>query len=407
MKISMVIYGTRGDVQPMLALALELQKAGHEIILCAPPENEELVKSYDCQFMAIGTSLKEKLAEISDKQSSPQTRPSARFMKQEITNQINQLPEIIKDSDLVLAVGFVFGVAILAEYLGITYRFMAFYPGILGGSKNDPLSGRLLWRFGKGAMNIVLKGFINKKRKEFGLPPISDVWASWMGDRVIVASFPALGKVREGLDFDAVQTGYMFLPPKTGLPDAVKKFLDAGNPPVFIGFGSNPIHKPEQISQLLIETAQSVNQRFIILKGWAGLTNTEEIEDCLFVDEVPYELLFPRISVAVHHGGTGTMAAAAKAGIPQITFPFMADQFQNNAQIVKLGLGPKTCDFKKLSVYILSEAILKCILHESYKKRAHEIANMIKGINGTELTAKVVEDELMQIKQRKKSSSKK
>jgi vancomycin aglycone glucosyltransferase len=390
----MVIYGTRGDVQPMLALAIELKKAGHEIILCAPPENEELVKSYSCQFAAVGTSLKDKLAGISNKTTSPKTRPSAKFMKQEITNQIEQLPEILKGSDLVLAVGFVFGVPVVADYLNIMYRFMAFYPAILGGSKKDPLHGRILWQFGKQAMNAVLKSFINKKRKEFGLRPISDIWASWMGDRVIVASFPALGAVREGLDFKSVQTGYMFLPPKTGLTNEAVKFLDSGTSPVFIGFGSNPIQNTGQVSHMLTETTRYLNKRFIISKGWAGLKDIEGTENCLFVDEEPYELLFPGVSVIVHHGGTGTMAAAAKAGVPQVAFPFMADQFQNRSQIVKLGLGPKTCDFKKISSKVLSEAITECISNENYSIRAKEIAGMIKDINGTELTVKVIEEEL-------------
>jgi vancomycin aglycone glucosyltransferase len=394
MKISMVIYGTRGDVQPMLALAIELKKAGHEIILCAPPENEELVKSYNCPFVVVGTSLKDKLAGSSNKTTSPKTRPSAKFMKQEITNQIEQLPGVIKGSDIVLGVGYVFGVPVVADYLNIMYRFMAFYPAILGGSKNDPLHGRILWQFGKQATNAVLKSFINKKRKEFGLRPISDIWASWMGDRVIIASFPALGEVREGLDFKSVQTGYMFLPPKTGLTNEAAKFLESGTSPVFIGFGSNPIQNTEQISHMLTETIRSLNQRFIISKGWAGLKDIEGTENCLFVDEEPYELLFPEVSVVVHHGGTGTMAAAAKAGVPQVAFPFMADQFQNRSQIVKLGLGPKTCDFKKISSKVLSEAITECISNENYSIRAKEIADMIKDINGTELTVKVIEEEL-------------
>jgi vancomycin aglycone glucosyltransferase len=245
-------------------------------------------------------------------------------------------------------------------------------------------------------MNAVLKGFINETRKKFGLKPVTDVWASWMGERVIIASFPALGALREGLDFNAIQTGYMFLPPRTGLTREVTDFLNSGNPPVFIGFSSNPVHNPEKISQLLLDVADSTSQRFIILKGWAGLQTSEGNKNCLYVDEVSYELLFPKVSVVVHHGGTGTMAAAAKAGIPQIAFPFMADQFQNSAQLVKLGLGPKTCDFKKMSAVILSDAILKCILHEGYRIRAKEMANKIKGIDGLRMTYRLIEDELME-----------
>jgi vancomycin aglycone glucosyltransferase len=393
MKISMVIYGTRGDVQPMLALALGLRKGGHEVMLCAPPENEELVRSYDCPFTALGTSIKERFEINASKRKSPRTNPSAKFMKQEISNQITQLPWIIKGSDLVLAVGYVFGVPAVCESLNIPYRFVAFYPAILGGSKNAPVSGRILWWFGKQAMNLVLKRFINKKRSGIGVKPITDVWTDWMGDHVFVASFPALGEVPEGVDFKFSQTGYMFLPSKAGLKEEIKQFLESGPPPVFIGFGSNPIHSPEKLIRLLTEEAKTVTQRFIISRGWAGLKGIENTDECLIVDEVPYDLLFPRVALVVHHGGTGTMSATAKAGVPQVAFPFMADQFQNRNQIVKSSIGPYGCDFKKLSAKTLSNAIVECLSNDMYKKNAEDIAERIKGIDGVELTVQLIEKE--------------
>lgn len=394
MKISMVIFGTRGDVQPMLALALGLKKRGHEVILCAPPENAELVKGHGCPFAAVGSSIRDAIKGSSAKKRSPRTQPSCKFMRQEIAAQISQLPGIVQGSDLVLGVGYVFGVPTVAEYLQIPYRFMAFYPAILGASRDAPWFSRLLWRFGKKTVNVVLRGFINRKRMELGLTPIADVWTYWMGERVIVASDVAMGPVPQGVEFPFTQTAYMHLPPKAPLNDELETFLQEGSPPVFIGFGSNPIHNPDKISRLLMEVAQSVKQRLVISRGWAELNAMEGRKDCLFVDDVPYALLFPRVAAVVHHGGTGTIAAAARAGVPQIAFPFMADQFLNRKQIVTSGLGPRGSDFKRLTAKGLAEAIVECLSKEQYRKNAEDISRIVQGTDGVEMTVNAIEKEL-------------
>jgi vancomycin aglycone glucosyltransferase len=394
MKIAIVIYGTRGDVQPMLALALALKKRGHEVVLCAPPENAELVQGRDCPFVPVGSSVKEHFQGRSSQARAPRTQPSVQFMRQEIRTQLEQLPDILRGSTLVLGVGYVLGVPTVAEYLHIPYRFVAFYPAILGAPSDAPWRGRLLWRFGRTAVNLFLRGFLNKARRGLALEPIADVWAHWMGPRVIVASDVALGAVPEGVEFPFTQTGYLHLEPNGGLNEEIERFLRAGPAPVFIGFGSNPIHHPEKMGRLLVDVSQGVQQRFIISRGWAGLTAMEGRKDCLFVDDVPYELLFPRVAAVVHHGGTGTEAAAARAGVPQMVFPFMADQFENRKYVVQSGLGPRACDFKKLSAERLSQTISDCLSNEQYRQNAERISHIIQGTDGIVMTLRALEREL-------------
>lgn len=393
MKIAMVINGTRGDVQPMLALAKGLIEKGHELICCAPPENEELVKRYNCQFVAFGPDYKELFKKNAQMKGGATKAPSPKEMKKETENQIDLLPELLKGSDLVLGVGFVLGVHTVADILNVPYRFVIFYPILLGTNKSDPFINRVLFAFGRSVTNMVMKSFINKKRVELGLQPIVDVWSNWMGDNVIVACDKELNKAREGVLFNFTQTGYMMLPSQTGLPENVEKFLASGKPPVFIGFGSNPVSRPEKYSQTFSEVSKETNQRLIISKGWADLPENNT-SDVLYVDEMPFDLLFPRLAAIVYHGGTGTMAAAARAGIPQIAFPFMADQFENRKQIVKLGLGPKVCDFKKLSADILISSINECVTNERYRKNALEISTKLQNSNGLEMTIEIVENEL-------------
>lgn len=390
MRIAIIVFGTRGDVQPTVALALELEKSGHEIILCIPPEHEEWIKSYGCPVTPFGTNLKELIEKGSQKAGKPATRLSVKTMKAEIRLQIDKLPVIVEGSDLLIGAGLVNGIPTVAEKLKIPYRFLAFYPGIMGPPKDVPFPGRLIWGFGKWATNASIRSVINKKRKEIGLDPVSDVWTNWMGEEVILASEKALIPVSGKVDFDFTQTGYMFLPSLAPLPEKVEIFLAKGSPPVFIGFGSNPVHKPEQYVRMMAETAETTGQRLIISKGWGAIESSEDIENCLFVEEVPYDLLFPRVSMVVHHGGIGTMAAAAKAGVPQAAFPFMADQFMNRIEMIKIGISPQTASFKKLSARHLIRVITEGLTDTRYREKAVEIAGKINDHEGTELTAGVI-----------------
>jgi vancomycin aglycone glucosyltransferase len=393
MKIACVILGTRGDVQPMIALATGLHKKGHEVIICAPSENEHLARKHDCQFVAFGPEIKKDIKEKPEKQKGGVAiKISPTQGKKIIGDQINLLPGKIKGVDLVLAAGIVMGVQTAADRLKVPYRLVAFYPIILGTTKNDPLKNRLMFGFGRKMINLMMKGFINKLRANHGLPPIKDVWRHWMGDNVIVACDKQLNPARAGTAFHFTQTGFMVLPSNNPLPDKVEDFLKAGRPPVYIGFGSNPISNPEKYSQMFEQVRDATGQRLIVSRGWADLPENNS-HDILYVDDTPFELLFPGLAAVVYHGGTGTMAAIARAGIPQAAFPFMGDQFENQKQIVKLGLGPQTCDFKKMTAKEMSSAITACISNEIYKKNAVEISQRLQNLNGIELTVQLIEKE--------------
>ncbi|MEZ5071306.1 MAG: glycosyltransferase [Bacteroidales bacterium] len=189
------------------------------------------------------------------------------------------------------------------------------------------------------------------------------------------------------------QTGYMFLDAGTGLPGVVNEFIAAGPPPFFIGFGSNPIYYPEELAHMFRRIASQTGRRLIVSKGWAGLESSDQAEDILYVDDVPYELLFPKMAAVIHHGGTGTMAYAARAGVPQAAFPYMADQFTNRKRIFELGIGPKTCDFRKMDEKAIVEAINACVSTDSYRNNANYLAETIRTTEGTKQTADLIEKE--------------
>jgi vancomycin aglycone glucosyltransferase len=395
MKIACIILGTRGDVQPMIALATGLIKKGHEVIIFAPSENEQLARTYNCQFVAFGPEIKKKIKENPEKQKGGvAVKFSPSQGKKFILDQINLLPDKIKGADLLLGAGIVVGVQTAADILKVPYRLVAFYPIILGTTKDDPFKTRMMFGFGRMIMNLMMKGYINKARANYGLPPIKDIWKHWMGENVILACDKELNKAREGSAFAFTQTGFMLLPSKNDLPANVDAFLNSGKPPVYIGFGSNPITNPEKYTAMFERVRDVTGQRLIISKGWADLP-VIDTRDIIFVDEMPFDLLFPRLSAVIYHGGTGTLASIARAGIPQAAFPFMGDQFDNRKQIVKLGLGPDTCDFKKITVEAISSAITECVSNDKYRNNAEEISQRLQNINGVELTIQLIEKEFI------------
>ena len=395
MRISIFVYGTRGDVQPMLALATGLKENGHDIVFIANPENEEMVKSYNCHFVPFGPNVKEQIKENALRKRSPvkASTSAMKEFKKYVEDQLNLLPDIIKGSDLVLNAGLGMGVPTAADIMNIPYRFVIFYPMLLGPGNRGPIIDRMIEKIGILMANVLLKGLINKKRAKAGLQPIDYVAKSYAGEHVIVAADAALNSVKDGVTANYTQTGYMFLPSKNGLPENVDKFIASGTPPVFIGFGSNPVYYPQELTQLFNMVSKATQQRLIVSKGWSDLATANSSPDVLYVDDMPYELLFPGMAAVIHHGGTGTMAYAARAGVPQAAFPFMTDQFINRKQIVRLGIGPNTCDFKKMTAKTISTAITDCITNEGYKKNTIEISQKIKNADGLKLTVELIEEE--------------
>ncbi len=391
MKIASIILGTRGDVQPMVALATGLISRGHKVVILASPEHEELVTSHSVEFLPFGPEIKKKIRENPEKQKGGvAVKISPKEGKKFTIDQMSKVPELVPDADLILGTGIVMGVHTAADILKIPYRLLAYYPVILGPGTNAPAKDRMMFGFGRSVINSFSKGYMNKYRKSVGLPPISDVWTHWMGEEVIMASDPEVSPVSPGVAFPWTQTGFMLLPSEKPLPEEIESFINQGTAPVYIGFGSNPITDPEKYTRMFDEVCRTNGRRLIVSKGWAGLKGSPN-PDILFVDEVPFEKLFPHLSAIVYHGGTGTLAAAVRAGIPQAIFPFMGDQFANQKQAIHLGIAPPTCTFKKMTAATLTTAIKECLSNPEYAEKAAVLAGTLKESSGIVLTISYIE----------------
>jgi len=179
-------------------------------------------------------------------------------------------------------------------------------------------------------------------------------------------------------------TGYWFLdelnhwePPRDLL-----EFLDAGEPPVCIGFGSMVGRNPEQITKIVIDAVRESGRRALLLSGWAGIGNTELGKNIYRLDAAPHEWLYPRVAAAVHHGGAGTTAASLRAGTPTIIVPHLGDQPYWGKRVHSLGAGPQPIPRNKLSASSLAAAIRAATSNGDMKKRAEELGANIRAEDG-------------------------
>ena len=265
-KITLVTCGSRGDVQPILALAIALKSLGHEVLLAAPPENADWVRSYKCPFHPLGNSVEAVLEKVPNAHTIKPAIVFLRFVRQELQVQFSELPAIIRGAHLVLGASLAFGLHTVADSLGIPYGFIALTPQLLRSSQHPFLAIRnhslplglnyLSWQIAKALDAMYLKPLMNRERRRLGLKPIDDSWTHILGSHVMVASDPILGKVPSDVQQDYTQTGYFHLRQPDHLDKNIERFLGAGRPPVFVGFGSMPGRDQKGILPLLVEAAR-------------------------------------------------------------------------------------------------------------------------------------------------------
>jgi vancomycin aglycone glucosyltransferase len=336
------------------------------------------------------------------------TRPSAadvpRRAAELIAAQFDKLPAAVEGCDALVASGVMSAVAgarSVAELLGIRSVFVNWCPIFLPSPHHrpHPLPGRpfppdvtdnrVLNDLEAESYNALFGAALNTQRAAVGLPPVDDVRAHILGDRPWLAADPTLAPWREPADLDVVRTGAWILPDDRLLPAGLGAFLDAGPPPVYVGFGS--MRAPEDVARVAIEAIRAQGRRAIVGHGWADLTLIDHEEDCFVVGEVNQQALFRRVAAVVHHGGAGTTTTAARAGAPQVVVPQIADQPYWASRVADLGIGAAH-DGPTPTTESLSAA-LSTALEPQTRERSAAVADTIR-TDGARVAATLLIDPL-------------
>lgn len=379
MRFLLYTFGSRGDVEPLLALALELQKRGAEALVCAPPDFTELLTAAGVPMVPTGPSVRE-LVHV-----QKATHKDAPALAAElVATQFGTL-ETARTCDAIVATGLMpAGMRSVAELLEVPYRCVMFTPQVLPSPDYRPLprpgkpfpedetDNRVLWDLDAEKINVLYGPALNEHRKARGLAPVDNVRDHTFTHTPWLASDPVLGPLHAHPGYDVVQTGAWIVPDERPLAPDLEAFLDAGPPPVYVGFGS--VTAPERAAEVAVEAIRAHGRRVLIGSGWAGLTASAP--DCLVTGEVNQQALFPRVAAVVHHGGAGTTTAAARAGTPQVVIPQIVDQPYWAGRVADLGIGVAHPD-PTPTVHSLTEA-LRLVLTPETRTRAIAVAGAIR-----------------------------
>ncbi|GAC1613606.1 MAG: glycosyltransferase [Gemmatimonadaceae bacterium] len=346
MRVLLSTIGSRGDVQPLLALAVRLMELGEEARVCAPPDFRDWVEGFGIPFVPLGPEVRSTAKSL--------TRPTAEQIRQmmdgTVATQFEVIPVAARGCDVIVA-GNALNIAArsVAEQMGIRYVFAAYCPitlpsphhappKVLAWTPKDTNADNLaLWAEDAQRWSERWGPALNSHRAAAGLASIPDVRRHILTDTPWLAADATLAPWPEPADHDVFQTGAWILPDDRPLPAEVEVFLETGERPVYFGFGS--IRAPHELSKAMIETARALGRRAILSRGWADLSLVDNDPDCLCIGEVNHQALFHRVAAVVHHGGAGTTTAATRTGAPQVIIPQLHDQHYFAKRINDLGIG--------------------------------------------------------------------
>jgi len=402
MRALLAAVGTRGDVQPAVALGVELRKRGHDVRMCISPNFVDWAKSLGLDARPMGVEMRAPARGAGPPRTltAEELRKLRESMPDLITDQFETIGAAVDDCDVIVgANAHQYAGPSIAEREGIGCVTAVYAPDSLpspelappptpGQVESPHLDIEQRWRDTKKSWNERALERVNSNRRRLGLGPIDDVLDYTLTHHTWLAADAALAPMPATPGRTVFQTGAWVLADRTPLPADLEAFLDSGDSPIFVGLGSMPA--AADVSRPLIGAARAVGRRILVSRGWAGLDVVDDAGDCLAIGDVSHELLFPRVACVVHHGGAGTTAAVARAGIPQVVTPMFGDQFYWGGRVVQLGLGTTT-SLSAMTEESLANA-LRAALDPTVAARARAFAAQLRS-DGAAIAARQLEAE--------------
>lgn len=357
MRVLLSTIGSRGDIQPLLALGLQLRKHGQDVHLCVPPDFCSWIEGLGLPVTPIGPELRS-IGTVKPMTAPPSPEQRRQMMEGTVATQFETITAAAQGCDLMVgATALQVAAPSIAEKMGIPYFFAAYCPAVLPSPHHAPPILAMLgdkptstmpdysefWEQDAQRWNDQWGSILNPYREKLGLGPVSDVRSHIFTDQPWLASDPMLGPWPDPADESVFQTGAWILPDERPLSPELETFIEAGEPPIYFGLGS--MGWSQDLSQVMVQTARALRHRAIISRGdlgrpsLASLSPMDNEPDCLIIGEANLQALFKRVAAVVHHGGAGTTTLAALAGAPQVIIPQRYDQHYWAGRVHQLGIG--------------------------------------------------------------------
>jgi UDP:flavonoid glycosyltransferase YjiC (YdhE family) len=370
MNVVIPTIGTRGDVQPYIALARGLLRAGHTVTLASHPMMRGLVESYGVPFAPVGPDIDIGHEAAVIRARSPHWMLGfmrvMRFTFAMLEQSHTDVLALCRAADLVV-VSHSAGGSMEADALGLPTVSVTLMPeAIPAEDPQDPFIKRAAMRVAGAGMGLLMTRPLDRIRKRLGLPPMGPTGITSPALNLIPLS-PHIVPPNPLWEERHRTTGYWFAPaPETWTPPAdLVAFLEAGDPPLVVSLGAMALSGDDagassdalEAAQITLAAVQQAGVRAIV-QGWDELMQQLSLPPTVFhAGSVPHDWLLPRAGGLVHHGGFGTTASGFRAGIPMLVIPHIIDQFIWGGKVAQLGVGPQPIPRPKLNVEHMAAAL--------------------------------------------------
>ena len=407
--IQLISVGSRGDLVPYLALLLELQRLGHSVTLIGSTNFADAARKAEIAFTPLPGDFRDLLGSPAGLELM-QGKP-VRLVKDALLQQwLTTAREAIRGCDLLLVSPLALWAYHLAEAEGCRFAVLSPIPVVATGAfpflkfparQHSPgrlqrrlnrLSYRafrlIKWRQESGVIQAFRSQQLGLPRlpwsgagerrdapPQLKAPPILHLFSRHVLERP--ADWPAHAQVT-GYCFNPTSTSESYSPPLD-----LRRFLEAGPPPFYAGFGSMIPHNPASLGAVLVEAALLAGQRLILSPGWGRVLPSTDLPPTVFLlEDCPHDWLFPQLRGAVHHGGAGTTAATLRSGIPSTVVAFFADQPAWGRTLEELGVSPATHHHTTLTAPALAACLQSMAEIPSYRCRAEQLRDQLAAENG-------------------------
>jgi len=415
MKITILTVGTRGDVQPYVALGKGLQRAGYDVTLATATNFEPFIRARGVNYAPLRADYYELV-------NSPESRAlmsgnPLRMIQNMKTTVFPLMRRLLDDSwtvsqgsDAIIYHPKVFSGIHIAEKLDIPC-FVALTVPVITPTRAFPAPGLPVGSLGGwlnrrtyslvGLASTAFNGMVKTWRKEvLNLPPgksaTNDYLLRGQPVPILYCYSKHILPVPDDWTRPTYVTGCWFLDTQGDWqpPPDLLEFIESGPAPVYVGFGSMSAKDPAKVTQTVIAALEKAGQRSVIATGWGAIQDADVPPTIFKLNEAPHEWLFPRMAAVVHHGGAGTLAAGLRAGRPTVVCPFIADQpFWGNV-VHRLGVGPEPISQRKFSVERLAEAIHTAVTDAGMQQRAAAVGEQIRAEDGVANAVAVIQQYL-------------